>query len=142
MPVVHKNDLKLFTPATRLPKEQTTRANVYHYKEQQTADEVVGDGIFSGVSNLVAPAVKLISSNKDIIANAAKGAAAIGGLAAIAQQVARSNKELKQLDAIKKLREEAAAQVATAPKISNEAKQKVASIGAATTSKGDGIVKF
>ena len=145
MPVVLKSDFKRFTPATKLPKERTSKSRVYHYHEQQ---EVVGDGIFSGVSNLLSPAIKLISSNKDIIANAAKSAAAIGGLAAVANQVAQTNKELKQLEAIKKLREEAAAAVNT-PKISDEAKKKLADIaggssvkGTSVTAKGDGIRKF
>lgn len=50
-------------------------------------------GSFSGIAKLGSPAVKLVSANKDIIANAAKGAAAIGGQAVVGQV----NKELKQI---------------------------------------------
>ena len=145
MPVVNKTDLRHLNPAIKLPKEQTIHSKIYHYKGQ----EVIGDGIFSGLAGMFAPAAKLISSNKDIIVNAAKGAAAVGGLASIANQVAQSNKELKQLEAIKKLREEVAARSENT-KISEDAKKKVANISKALiteaeTSKGkqgDGIFRF
>lgn len=39
---------------------------------------------------------KFVSANRDIIANAGKAAAAIGGLVAVANQVAEVNKEFKR----------------------------------------------
>lgn len=48
-----------------------------------------------------------MSANKEIIANAAKCAAAIGGLTAVANQVAQANEELKQIEAIETMRETA-----------------------------------
>ena len=151
MPNVYKNDLKRkFAPATNLPKERVNQSKVYHYKESHTVDEVTGDGIFSNVGNLVSPAVKLISNNKDLIANAAKGAAAVGGIAATIGSIVKANKELEQLNQIQKLRAEAAATAAKT--ISENAKMKIANIPAPTTPitppaptkvvKGDGIVKF
>ena len=135
MPVVYKSDLKRFAPSQKLPKELGRSPKVYHYKEHQTVDEVVGDGIFSNISNLIQPAVKLVSNNKDLIANAAKGAAAVGGLAATISQIQKSNKELEQLKEIRKLREsvqkDAEALGKAGTKISEDAKKKihVASLG-------------
>ena len=149
MPVVYKNDLKKFAPAKSLPKERVSHSKVYHYKENYPVEEMTGDGIFSNIGNLVSPAVKLISNNKDLIANTAKGAAAVGGLAATIGQIAKQNKELQQLQEIRRLREEQ--KQAAINTISEEAKKRIANIPPPppptqpTQShyhKGDGIAKF
>lgn len=150
MPTVNKSDLKKFSPAINLPKERRNHSKVYHYRDKQTVDEVVGDGIFSNIGNLVSPAIKLISNNKDLIANTAKGAAAVGGLAATIGSIVKANKELEQLQEIRKLRETALNK--EKPKISEEAKKKIDKVAslaniapdkvASLERKGDGIVKF
>lgn len=97
-----KKDLRWYNPTTKLPKECNTKCRLYHYKEccDVSSDFETGDGIFSGISSLVSFAIKLISTDKDIITFAAKRATAIGGLAAVANQVAQAKIELKQIKAI------------------------------------------
>ena len=146
MPVVNKTDLKRFSSNVKLPKERTSHPKIYHYRDHQTVDEAVGDGLFDGVSSLFTSGLKFVQNNKDLIANTAKSAAAVGGLAATIGSIVKANKELEQLQEIKKLRLKALDSVPKKAGISEEAKEKVSQIISdnqkVMESKGDGIMKF
>ena len=85
--------------------------SVYHYNNEETiqkeGDSVNsgagvnrGAGIFSGIESMV----NLIKNNKDLITSAAKGAAAIGSTASAISNAVKPQNELKQLETIRKLK--------------------------------------
>ena len=110
MPIIYKHNLKHFASNNKIAHEPRMNP-VYHYDSIETvgtqnflgtagAVQTEGAGIFSGIGSIV----NLIKNNKDLISSAAKGAAAIGSTASAISNAVKSQNELKQLEAIRKLR--------------------------------------
>ena len=131
-----------------MPKERGNLP-VYHYGNHTycdinwKSDCVTGDGLFSGISSIVSPAVKFFSNNKDLIVNTAKSAGAIGSAASTISRVVEADKQLKQIDAIRKLRELELNKKNSQKKISDSALSKINNLATdSQVPQGDGLLKF
>jgi hypothetical protein len=121
MPIIYKHNLKHFASNQKIAHEPRMNP-VYHYDNRETVQKE-GDGIFSGIGSIV----NLIKNNKDLITSAAKGAAAIGSTASAISNAVKSQNELKQLEAIRKLRNDSE-ELKNLKKLSEETKNKIANI--------------
>ena len=121
MPIIYKHNLKQFASNQKIAHEPRMNP-VYHYDNRETVQKE-GDGIFSGIGSIV----NLIKNNKDLITSAAKGAAAIGSTASAISNAVKSQNELKQLEAIRKLRNDAK-EMQKDKKLSEETKNKIAKL--------------
>ena len=140
MPIIYKHNLKHFASNQKIAHEPSMKS-VYHYnnvettqKEGDSVNSVAsvnsGAGIFSGIGSIV----NLIKNNKDLITSAAKGAAAIGSTASAISNAVKSQNELKQLEAIRKLRNDSE-ELKKLKKLSDETKNKIANIAVEGDSK-------
>ena len=105
---IYKHNLKQFASNQRIANEPSVKP-IYHYRTVETissSTEKEGGG-FSGISSGIGSIVNLIKNNKDLITSAAKGAAAIGSTASAISNAVKSHNELKQLEAIRRLRDDA-----------------------------------
>ena len=129
MPIIYKHNLKNFASNQKISHEPSMKS-VYHYDSVETigtqkflgtaaAVQKEGDGIFSGIGSIV----NLIKNNKDLITSAAKGASTASAIS----NAVKSQNELKQLEAIRKLRNDSE-ELKNLKKLSEETKNKIANI--------------
>lgn len=133
---IYKHNLKQFASNQRIANEPSVKP-IYHYRTVET----VGGG-FSGISSGISSVVNLIKNNKDLITSAAKGAAAIGSTASAISNAVKSHNELKQLEAIRRLRDDAKElEKEKRKKLSEETKNRIANLSVEEI-RGNGIAKF
>ena len=140
MPIIFKHNLKQFSSNQKIANEPPIKP-MYHYNSIETIEKE-GSGIFSGIGSLV----NVIQNNKDLISSVAKGAAAIGSTASAISNAVKSQNELKQLEAIRKLRNDAK-ELQKDKKLSEESKNKIAQLSKNIRSsteeiRGNGLAKF
>ena len=132
MPFIYNHDLREFTSNKHLPDENTTRSTYYF---NQNA-EYKGEGILSGVGNLLKTGFDLAKGNKDLIIQGAKAAGSTASAVNKIVNAVKEDKQLKDLELIRKLQEKSKAK-----KVSPSTKEKIASL-ANPDQKGDGFAKF
>ena len=140
MPVIYKHNLKQFASNQKIANEPPVKP-MYHYNTIETVEKE-GDGIFSGIGSIV----NMIKSNKDLISSVAKGAAAVGSTASAISNAVKSQNELKQIEAIRKLRNDAK-ELQKDKKLSDETKNKIANLQSVKLKsidevRGNGLAKF
>ena len=144
MPIIYKHNLKHFASNQKIAHEPSMKS-VYHYDSVETIQKE-GAGIFSGIGSIA----NFIKNNKDLISSAAKGAAAIGSTASAISNAVKSQNELKQLEAIRKLRNDAK-EMQKDKKLSEETKNKIAKLAKMESKhdektieemRGNGLAKF
>ena len=132
MPFIYNHNLREFTSNKHLPDEMTTRST-YYFNENA---EFKGDGILSGVGNLLKTGVDLVKGNKDLIIEGAKAAGSTASAVSKIVDAVKEDQQIRDLELIRKLQDQSKVK-----KISSSTKEKIASL-ANPEQKGDGFAKF
>ena len=136
MPIIYKHNLKQFTSNKNIANEPSIKP-VYRYNSIESLGKAKeGDGIFSGIGSLI----NVIKNNKDLISSVAKGAAAIGSTASAISNAVKSQNELKQIEATRKLRNNAK-DLQKDKKLSEESKNKIANLKSIEEIRGNRVTK-
>ena len=138
MPYILNHDLSDFTSSQRLPDEQTTRSTYYYNQDA----EYKGDGILSGVGDLLKSGINIVKGNKDLIIEGAKAAASTASAVSKVVDAIKEEKDSKDLELIRKLQSEKKKK--TVSPSTKEKMAKLAGSGGAGNpeQKGDGFAKF
>ena len=110
MPFIYQSDLSDFSNNKHIPDEETTRST-YYFNENA---EYKGDGILSGVGSLLKSGADFVKGNKDLIIQGAKAAGTTAAAINKVVDAVKEDKELKDLEVIRKLQADAASKIGTA----------------------------
>ena len=102
MPFIYNYDLEDFGKDVRIPDEDTTESTFYYNETVERR----GDGLMSGIGSLFKSGVDLVKGNKDLIIEGAKATAALGSTINKVVDAVKTDKQLKELELIKKIQDE------------------------------------